>query len=95
MRINSVDVVTGGNCATCGALYILDPTSKNVGEVTMQGLALTAERLSKDIADMVAGDDYDDIVLSYDWRTHRSSGEPRSFMDGHGRLYVIRAKKKN
>lgn len=60
----------------------------------MQGLTLAAEKLSKDTIDMVAGEDYDDIVLSYNWRTHRSSGEAASFMDGAGRLYVIRYKKK-
>jgi hypothetical protein len=41
---------------------------------------------------MVAGKDYDDTVLSYNWRTHRSSGEPKGFMDGCGRLYVIKVK---
>jgi len=88
-----METIVGGTCGTCGATYILDPTSKNVGEVMMQGLGIAASQLSKDTADMIAGEDYDDVVLSYDWRTHRSSGVPKSFMDGHGRLYVIRVKK--
>jgi hypothetical protein len=49
--------------------------------------------LSKDIADMTAGEDYDDVVVSYDWRTHRSSGVSKNFMDGHGRLYFIKVKR--
>jgi hypothetical protein len=93
MRISSTEVGPGGTCGTCGAFYLLDPTGKNVGEVMMQGLALAAARLSKDMTEMAAGIDYEDIVLSYDWRTHRSSGEAKNFMDGHGRLYVIKIKK--
>ena len=92
-QLSAMETIVGGTCGTCGATYILDPTSKNVGEVMMQGLGIAASQLSKDTADMIAGEDYDDVVLSYDWRTHRSSGVPKSFMDGHGRLYVIRVKK--
>jgi hypothetical protein len=94
MRLSSSEVVAGGTCATCGAVYLLDPTGKNVGEVTMQGLALVAGRISKDLSEMVQGEDYDDIVLNYDWRTHRSSGEARNFGDRNGRLYVIKIRKK-
>jgi hypothetical protein len=86
--------ILGGKCSTCGALYIVDPTSKNVGEVMLQGLGLAARELSKEVSEMIAGEDYDDVVLSYDLRTHRSSGEPRSFIDRHGRLYFIKVKKK-
>jgi hypothetical protein len=94
MLLSSTDTVSGGTCAGCGAVYLLDPTGKNVGEVMMQGLGLAAERLSRELTEMVAGEDYDDIVLSYDWRTHRSSGEAKNFADHSGRLYVIRIKKK-
>lgn len=86
--------VLGGKCSMCGALYIVDPTSRNVGEVMMQALGLAAQELSKDASDMIAGEDYDDTILSYNWRTHRSSGEPRGVMDGQGRLYVIKVRKK-
>jgi hypothetical protein len=93
MKISAMETVLGGTCGTCGALYLLDPTSKNVGETMVQALGLAAARLSKDSSDMVAGKDYDDTVLSYNWRTHRSTGEPKSYMDGCGRLYVIKVKK--
>jgi len=93
MRISSAENVLGGTCAQCGALFIVDPTSKNVGEVMMQALDMAAAQLSKDSSQMVAGEDYDDAVLSYDWRTHRSSGAPKGFMDGCGRLYIIKTKK--
>lgn len=83
----------GGICAGCGAVYLLDPTGKNVGEVIMQGLTMAAERLSKDPGSMIAGEDYEDIVLSYDYRTHRSSGEASKFADRSGRLYVLKVKK--
>jgi hypothetical protein len=94
ITINSMERVLGGKCSKCGALYIVDPTSKNVGEVMLQGLGLAGQELSKEASDMIAGEDYDDVILSYDWRTHRSSGEPRNFMDRHGRMYVIKVKKK-
>jgi hypothetical protein len=93
MRISSMEKVLGGTCAKCGALYIVDPTSKNVGEVMMQALSVAAAQVSKDSSEMVPGQDYEDAVLSYDWRTHRSPGAPKGFMDGYGRLYVIKIKK--
>ncbi len=95
MRLGDAEVVAGGTCAGCGAIYLLDPTGKNVGEVMMQGLTLAAERLAKETGDLVAGEDYDDLVLSYDWRTHRSSGVAANFVDRSGRLYIIRIKKKS
>jgi hypothetical protein len=61
----------------------------------VQGLALAAEELSRDVAGIVPGEDYDDMVLNYDWRTHRSSGEATHQVDRGGRLYVIRVKKKD
>ena len=94
MTVNTTERVSGGTCGTCGAIYIVDPTSKNVGEVMMQALGIAAEKLSKDMSDLVAGEDYEDAVLNYDWRTHRSSGISRGFMDGNGRLYIIKVKQK-
>jgi len=93
MAINAMENVLGGSCSSCGAIYIADPTSKNVGEVMMQALGMAADRRSKELSDMIAGEDYEDAILSYDWRTHRSSGLAKGFMDGYGRLYVIRVKK--
>ncbi len=92
MKISAMEKVLGGTCGTCGALYLMDPTGKNVGEIMVQALDWAAARLSKDSSEMVPGKDYDDAVLSYNWRTHRSSGEPKGFMDGCGRLYVIKVK---
>ena len=94
MTVNTTERVTGGTCDACGAIYLVDPTSKNVGEMMVQALGIVAEKLSKDMSDLVAGEDYDDAVLSYDWRTHRSSGISKSFMDGYGRLYIVKAKQK-
>jgi hypothetical protein len=95
MTVNTTERVLGGTCSTCGAIFIVDPTSKNVGEVMTQALSVAAERLSKDISALVVGEDYDDVILSYDWRTHRSPGISRGFMDGYGRLYVIKVRHKS
>ena len=89
-----MEQVHGGKCGTCGALYIVDPTSKNLGEVMAQALGLAAQELSKDISDLVSGEDYEDAILSYDWRTHRSTGEPRGVTDRYGRMYVLKVMKK-
>jgi hypothetical protein len=93
--IDGTETALGGTCSGCDALYIVDPTSKNVGLVMMQALGLAAARLSRDMSELVAGEDYEDAVLNYDMRTHRSSGISRGFMDGHGgRLYMLKVKKK-
>jgi len=94
ITINSMEKVLGGRCGTCKALYLYDPTGKNLGEAMLQALGIAARELSKDVSDMITGVDYDDVVLSYDARTHRSSGEAKGFMDGHGRLYVLKVNKK-
>lgn len=73
---------------------MVDPTSRNVGEVMMQSLQLAAEELGRDLTTLVSGEDYEDEILSYDLRTHRSSGVPKSVMDGHGRLYILKVIKK-
>jgi hypothetical protein len=72
----------------------MDPTGKNVGEIMAQALALAGEALEKDISELQAGVDYEDVILSYDWRTHRSSGVSGGYMDGYGRLYIIKPNKK-
>ena len=92
--LNAMESVLGGTCGACGAIYIVDPTSKNVGEVMMQALELAAEKLSKDVSELIAGEDYEDAVLSYDVRTHRSTGISRGFMDSYGRLYFLKVKRK-
>ena len=61
--LNAMESVLGGTCGACGAIYIVDPTSKNVGEVMMQALRLAAEKLSKDMSELVAGEDYEDAEL--------------------------------
>jgi hypothetical protein len=92
--LNAMESVPVGTCGTCGAIYVADITGKNVGEVMIQALGLAARRLSRDMSELVAGEDYDDIILSYDWRTHRSPGESRGFADRYGRLYVLKLKEK-
>lgn len=94
MDLSTMESVLGNTCGSCGALYLVDPTSKNVGEIMMQALGIAADKLSKDISGMTAGEDYEDAVLSYDLKLHRSSGEPQGFMDGKARLYMIKVMSK-
>ncbi len=89
-----MEEVEGGTCGTCGAIYVVDQTGKHGGEVMLQALGMAADKLSKDVMEMVAGEDYDEAILNYDWRTHRSTGISKGFMDGSGRLYVVKPIKK-
>jgi hypothetical protein len=82
----------GGACS-CGAVYTIDPTGKNVGLLISQALNVIAEKLGKDVGDLIPDEDYVDAILSYDWRTHRSTGVSVGYMDGYGRLYIYRLRK--
>ena len=94
LSISASERALGGTCKGCGAVYLVDPTSKNVGEVMMQALEMAASRVSKSSSEMISGEDYEDAIVSYNVRTHRSPGEPKGYMDGNGRLYAIKVKKK-
>ena len=94
ITLNVMEDVLGGTCRTCGAIFAVDQTGKRGGEVMLQALNMAAERLSKDVSEMVPGEDYEEFVLSYDWRTHRSSGISRGFMDGSGSIYIVKARQK-
>jgi hypothetical protein len=94
LRLSATEIVQGGVCKGCGAVYLMDDTGKNVGEIMMQGLSMAADRLGKDLIEMVAGEDYEEIVLNYDWRTHRSSGAVKNYLDRSGKLYVIKVNKR-
>jgi len=83
----------GGTCG-CGAVYLMDPTGKNVGTIMVQVLGMAAEALSKRMEELLPDEDYVDAILNYDWRTHRSYGVSAGYMDGYGRLYILRVNKK-
>jgi hypothetical protein len=90
--VKALDGVPGGICRGCGALYLVDQTGKNVGELMMQALTWAAERSKKDFSRMACGDDYEDAILNYNWRLHRSSGLSRGFADRGGKMYVLKIK---
>ncbi len=60
----------------------------------MQGLQIVAEELGKDPATLVSGEDYQDAILSYDPKLHKCLGPAKNFVDGHGRLYILKVIKK-
>jgi hypothetical protein len=93
IAVDAIEKGQGGTCR-CGAVFLVDATGKNVGLLMAQALGMTAEALSKSVSELVPDEDYEDAILSYDWRTHRSSGVSTGYMDGYGRLYIIRPKKK-
>ncbi len=92
MTIGDAERATGGTCS-CGAIFLVDPTGKNVGTMMAQALNMMTEELKKGIGELVPDEDYQDAVLNYDWRTHRSTGVSKGYMDGYGRLYIFKVKK--
>ena len=93
MKISPTDIVQGGTCG-CGALYLADPTGKDVGSMMAQALNWAADTLGKDVGDLAPNEDYQDAILSYDWRNHRSTGVSQGYMDGLGRLYIMKVGKR-
>ena len=93
MRISDTETGPGGACS-CGAFYLADPTGKNAGLMIAQALNRASEELGKEIGDMVPEEDYREAILSYDIRNHRSIGVSKGFMDGYGRLYIIKINKR-
>ena len=91
MQTGDPEQVQGGTCS-CGAIYLVDPTGKNVGTVMAQALIMAADMLRKKVSDLDPESDYEDAVLSYDYRTHRSTGKVTGYMDGYGRLYMMRVR---
>ena len=83
----------GGTCS-CGAVYFVDPTGKNVGTLMAYALGVAADSLAKEISELDPETDYQEAVLSYDWRTHRSAGVVHGYMDGYGRMYVMKINKR-
>ncbi len=93
MTISVMEKAQGGKCV-CGAVFLVDSTGKDVGTMMAQALGMAADALSKSVGDLVPDEDYEDAVLSYDWRTHRSTGVSAGYMDGYGRLYIMKVKKR-
>ncbi len=93
MNIGDAEQGLGGKCS-CGAIYLVDPTGKNVGLMMAQALNMMTDALKKGVAELIPDEDYQDAVLSYDWRTHRSTGVSQGYMDGYGRLYIFKMMKK-
>jgi hypothetical protein len=60
----------------------------------MQGLRMAAEEAGKDPSAMVSGEDFEDAILSYDAKLQKSLGPANNFMDGHGRMYIVKIIKK-
>ncbi len=94
MAIGDAEQGTGGTCS-CGAVFLVDPTGKNVGLMMAQALNMTADILKKGVGELIPEEDYQDAVLSYDWRTHRSTGVSKGYMDGSGRLYIFKVIRKS
>ncbi len=93
MNLTPTDIVQGGACS-CGALYLVDPTGKDVGSMMAQALNWAADTLGKGVGDLAPDVDYQDAILSYDWRTHRSTGISRGYRDRYSRLYIMKVGKK-
>lgn len=93
VTVSAGETVQGGSCS-CGAVYLVDPTGKNVGTIMVQALGIAADTLSKRMEELLPDEDYTDAILSYDWRTHRSYGVSAGYMDGYGRMYILKVNRR-
>ncbi len=94
IAVDAFEKGPGGVCR-CGAIFLADYTGKNAGLLMAQALGMAADALSKKISELVPDEDYEDALLNYDWRTHRSTGVSAGPMDGYGRIYIFRVKRRS
>jgi hypothetical protein len=80
----------GGKCA-CGAAYVCDETGKNLGEAMMDGLVFACDNDWDRALSLTPDSDYEELTVSYDYRSHAIKTSFRDRM--RGKMIFIRIKK--
>ncbi len=93
IRLDDAETILGGSCFSCSARFVIDVTGKNVGEAMVSGLRMIAQDLGTEIALLDPDFDYEDAVLRYDVKQHRTLGSAGNIIDCFGRMYVIRIRR--
>jgi hypothetical protein len=81
----------GGVCE-CGAVYACDPTGRNLGEAFADALPYACNQ-DWDLAwSLTPGEDYEQMVLNYDLRTHRISPRqgPAYYRASKGKILFVK-----
>ncbi|MEW6674835.1 MAG: hypothetical protein AB1348_02275 [Nitrospirota bacterium] len=60
---------SGGRCE-CGAVYVFDRSGHNLGEAYVDALNFACEGKYDNPWDLIPGEDYKEVFLHYDQRTH-------------------------
>jgi len=90
LRIKSLEI-TGGLC-TCGAVYVLDRTGHNLGEIYLDALTFLS-RGDIDKALSLTPEEYEEETLDYDVHSNTiSRRDDRS--SGKGKIIFLRLKTK-
>ncbi|MEW6214994.1 MAG: PBS lyase, partial [Nitrospirota bacterium] len=64
--------ILGGKCE-CGAVYVFDRSGHNLGQAFVDALNFACEGKYGNPWDMIPEEDYQEVLLYYDWRTHTLS----------------------
>ena len=81
----------GGRC-TCGSVYVLDETGSGAGEALVNVLLLSCQGDWDDAFSMNAGQDYDQITLAYNVRSHTRGRKSMDNAYGVPKLLFIKKK---
>ncbi|MBM4140411.1 MAG: hypothetical protein FJ242_02805 [Nitrospira sp.] len=68
MRTELGDII-GGKCA-CGVVYVFDHSGHNMGQAFVDALNFACEGKCDNPWELIPGEDYEEALLHYEWRTH-------------------------
>lgn len=69
IRTRLGNYILGGECE-CGAVYVFDRSGHNLGEAYVDALNFACEGKCDSPWNLIPGEDYEEILLNYEWRTH-------------------------
>jgi hypothetical protein len=86
------DVIEGGRCENCGAVYVYDRTGRKLGEAYTEALVLAYE-WDYDRAFSAPEGDYEEAVIRYNARIGRFFLGEGSFKDKMAKFYFVKRKR--
>ncbi|MCI4624477.1 MAG: hypothetical protein L3V56_00785 [Candidatus Magnetoovum sp. WYHC-5] len=87
---------SGGVCSKCGAVYVYDASSKNMGEAFMDALVYACKEDWDYAMSLEAGKGYDDVYMSYVERNHSISiKQAKTFYEKMGNMVFVKLRKLN
>lgn len=91
VRTGLGNYIFGGQCE-CGAVYVFDRSGHNFGEAFVDALNFACEGKCDNPWDLIPGEDYQEVLLHYDWRSHTFTEKRRRAAEN---MCFILVKKEN